>query len=64
MKLTKSDIRLIFQCVEYRNKLRAELAQLTNKSLAQKMGVHERTIDKIMSGEIHVKHAQEIARNG
>jgi hypothetical protein len=49
-KLCENDILVIREIVEYRNKLRAELSAITNKSLAVKYDVHQRTIDKVTSG--------------
>ena len=50
-KLNDDDVRLIHEAVELRNKLRAEASQLSNKSLAEKFGVHYRTIDRITALE-------------
>lgn len=46
-KLTEDDVRLILAAVEERERLRAEANRLSNKSLAEKMGVSLRTIDRI-----------------
>ena len=54
--LTKDDVRLIRQCAEERARLINEARKLSNKKLAEKFGVHKRTIDKIAGyrGWIHV----------
>ena len=49
-KLDESDVRNIRELVDHREKLRAELKHLTNKSIASKFEVHIRTIDKVVSG--------------
>ena len=49
-KLTNDDIKLIHQAVEHRNELRKQASQLSNRSLAEKFGVHYRTIDKVTAG--------------
>lgn len=48
-KLDESDVQLILGIVDHRNKLKAELSELTNKKIAEKFDVHVRTIDKITS---------------
>ena len=55
-KLTEADVRLVLKAIEERDRLKRELAQLTNAALAEKFGVHVRTIDRISAGEawIHV----------
>ena len=50
-KLTNDDIRLIRGLVEHRDRLKAELKNLTNKAIADKFCVHFRTIDRITSYE-------------
>lgn len=50
-KLTNDDVRLIRELVAHRNKLKAELAGLTNKELAGKFDVHYRTIEKVVHGD-------------
>jgi len=50
-KLTNDDVLLIREVVEYRNKLKEELSQMTNKKLAEKFDVHYRTIDRVTAGE-------------
>lgn len=49
-KLSEDDIRLIRACVEERERLRAQAAELSNAKLAEKFGVHEATIEKVLSG--------------
>lgn len=46
-KLTEDDVRLILAVVDDREKLKRQLAGLTNAKLAEKFGVHRRTIDRI-----------------
>jgi hypothetical protein len=55
-KLTEEDAKLILKCVEEREKLRHEAAQLSNSMLAKKFEVHVRTIERITQrrGWIHV----------
>ena len=50
-KLNESDVKMIRDLVEARNKLKAELSELTNKKIAEKFEVHVRTIDRITAGE-------------
>jgi hypothetical protein len=50
-KLHESDVRLIRQAVAERDRLKAQLSQLSNASLAKKFDVHVRTIDRITTGE-------------
>lgn len=49
-KLTESKVREILRTVEKRDKMRAELKTMTNKAMAEKYGVHERTVDKAVAG--------------
>lgn len=58
-KLDESTVREILAAVAKRERLRAEAAKLSNKALAAKHGVHERTIDRITAGEnwTHVDEA-------
>lgn len=55
-KLTESDIELIRLILQEREIMKNQLKQITNKSLAEKFGVHQRTIDKVVVGEswVHV----------
>lgn len=50
-RLTDEDVRLIRALVEERERHREEAAKLTNAKLAEKFGVHVRTIDKVTAGE-------------
>lgn len=49
-KLTDDDVRLILASVEERERLKEEARQLSNKSLADKFGVHYRTIERLVQG--------------
>ena len=50
-KLTEDDVREIRQQVARRESLRAELSRLSNRSIAHRLGVHYRTVDKITAFE-------------
>ena len=50
-KLTEADVLLIRQLIEHREDLRRQAAELTAKKIAEKFGVHVRTIDRISIGE-------------
>ena len=50
-KLTNDDVLLIRELIEYRDMLRQEASKLTNAKIAEKFGVHFRTIDRISAGE-------------
>jgi len=50
-KLNEEDVLNILGIVEYRNKLKDELSNLTNKKIAEKYDVHFRTIDRITAFE-------------
>lgn len=50
-KLTDDDVRLIRDFVDEREKLKARLKGMTNASIAEKFGVHTRTIDRVTTGE-------------
>lgn len=50
-KLTEDDVRQIRGLIAYREELRARIAALTNRRIAQKFEVHHRTIDRISVGE-------------
>ena len=52
-KLTPDDIRLIWELVAERERLKREAAQLTNAAIAQKFEVHQRTIDKVLTRKTH-----------
>ena len=58
-KLDESTVREILAAVAERDRLRAEAAKLSNKALAAKHGVHQRTIDRITSGE-NWTHVDEV----
>ncbi len=49
-KLNESDVIMIRELVAYRDELKSEISTLTNKKLAEKFGVHFRTIDAITAG--------------
>ena len=55
-KLTEEDVILIRELINQRNELLAQSRSLSNAIIAEKFGVHCRTIDRISSGEnwIHV----------
>jgi hypothetical protein len=50
-KLNESDVASILSLVEYRDKLKRELAEMTNAKIAEKFDVHVRTIDRVTTGE-------------
>jgi len=50
-KLTEDDVALIRQLVDERERLRSEASALTNARLAEKFGVHVRTIDRVTTRE-------------
>lgn len=50
-KLDESDVVLIRQLVEERDALKRRLGSLTNAAIAEKFGVHCRTIDRVTAGE-------------
>ena len=50
-KLTETDVRLVLDAVAEREKLRSQARTLSNKALAERLGVHVRTIDRITAGE-------------
>ena len=50
-RLTDDDVRTIRALIEHRADLLRQAKQLTNKRIADKYGVHFRTIDRISSGE-------------
>jgi hypothetical protein len=56
-KLNDDDIRLIRECVAERERLRQEANRLSNEALAEKFGVHHRTIERITGrrGWIHIR---------
>jgi FixJ family two-component response regulator len=56
-KLDENKVRLILDAVKERNNLKAQLANLSNKALAEYLGVSLRTVDRVTAGEnwTHVK---------
>lgn len=60
-KLTEDDVRLILAAVDERERLRAEANRLSNKSLAQRICVSLRTVDRITQakGWKHVQREEE-----
>lgn len=59
-KLNEIDVQLVLDLVLEREALKKQLKCLTNEALAEKFGVHQRTIDRITAGEswIHVQPRQ------
>lgn len=55
-KLNEVDVRQIRELVAHRDNLRKLAGELTNAKIAEKFGVHQRTIDRItgMEGWTHV----------
>lgn len=49
-KLNEDDVRLVRQLVDERERHKAIAAELTNRKIAEKFGVHVRTIDRITAG--------------
>jgi len=50
-KLTEEDVSLIRELVRERDALKAQLRELTNAKIAEKFGVHVRTIDRVTTYE-------------
>lgn len=50
-KLNEHDIKNIRKIVADREHMRKSLSSMTNAALAEKYGVHYRTIDRITAGE-------------
>ena len=50
-RLTDDDVRNIRSLIKHRADLLNQAKQLTNKKIAEKYGVHFRTIDRISTGE-------------
>ena len=50
-KLNEEKVRLILDAVKERNNLKAQLANLSNQSLADYLGVSLRTVDRVTAGE-------------
>ena len=49
-KLDESDVRHIRQLIDHRENLKRQAKSLSNAMIAEKFGVHLRTIDKISQG--------------
>ena len=49
-KLNEEDVRHIRLLIEHRESLKRQAAAISNKRIAEKFGVHLRTIDKISAG--------------
>lgn len=56
-KLTEYDVSLIRKLIDEREKMRAQVKNLSNRAIAEKFDVHVRSIDRISTGENwgHVK---------
>jgi hypothetical protein len=52
-KLDADDVRNMRALLEYRNKLRAELAELTNKKIGEKFDVNETTVFRVEHHKIY-----------
>jgi hypothetical protein len=50
-KLTEDDVALIRAMVDEREATKARLRDVTNAKIAEKFGVHVRTIDRVTTGE-------------
>lgn len=50
-KLDEDDVALIREMVAEREQTKAWISQMTNAKIAEKFGVHVRTIDRVTSGE-------------
>ncbi len=50
-KLTDDDVRWINSVCERREQLQAELKTMTNQAMADKLGLHRRTVDRVTAGE-------------
>lgn len=50
-KLSEDDVRLIRELMSEREYHKRQAAQLTNAKIAEKFGVHVRTIDRVTNGE-------------
>jgi len=48
-KLTARDVKWIREQVEERERLRHEANKMSNAKLAEKLGVHQRTVDRVIS---------------
>ncbi len=49
-KLDEAKVSEILALIERRDELKAELREMTNAAIAQRYGVHTKTIDKVVSG--------------
>lgn len=49
-KLTDDDVMLIRELVCHREELKRQASELTNRHIADKFGVHHRTIERITAG--------------
>lgn len=50
-KLNERDVEIIRELVSIRDEYKRQASELTNKKIAEKFGVHQRTIDRITAGE-------------
>jgi len=50
-RLNEEDVSFILQLIREREDLKARAKELTNTKIAEKFGVHFRTIDRISAGE-------------
>lgn len=50
-KLDECDVKMIFELVAERNYHKRQASALTNAKIAEKFGVHVRTVDRVISGE-------------
>lgn len=50
-KLDDDKVRLIRDAVREREVLKQQMANLSNASLAEYLGVHKRTVDRVTAGE-------------
>ena len=50
-KLDEGKVMLILDAVKERNNLKAQLANLSNKALAEYLGVHVNTVNRVVAGE-------------
>ena len=50
-KLDESKVAEINALVAKRDELKRELKQLTNAKIAERYGVHQRTVDRVVTGE-------------
>ena len=50
-KLNEEKVRIIIDAVMRREGLRKQLADLSNRALDERLGVHVRTVDRVTAGE-------------